>query len=91
MQQQQRHVEMVNEAQPKAFGDVFDYDTAMRRNWSMWIPAGFAMARLPTVAAYRDAPVAAWAAASLVAIMSEDCGPCVQLGVRMVAPKAAYV
>jgi hypothetical protein len=46
--------------------------------------AGFALARLSKAAAYRaDAPKAAWYAAKIVAAMSEDCGPCVQLAVTM--------
>lgn len=37
-----------------------------------------------TLSAYREgAPAAALAAAGLVATMSEDCGPCVQIGVKI--------
>jgi hypothetical protein len=69
----------------KAFGDAFDYDTTYMRELVEVDPAaGFAVSRLSAAASYRaDAPVAAWFAAKLVAGMSEDCGPCVQLGVRM--------
>ena len=46
--------------------------------------AGLALARLSAAAAYRaDAPAAGWHAAKIVAAMSEDCGPCVQLAVAM--------
>jgi hypothetical protein len=31
----------------------------------------------------RDVPAAVWAAAGIVAVMSEDCGPCTQLGIDM--------
>ena len=69
----------------KAFGDAFDYDTGYAQELVEIDPAaGMALARLSAVSAYRaDAPAAAWSAAALVATMSEDCGPCVQLGVRM--------
>jgi hypothetical protein len=69
----------------KAFGDAFDYDTGYAQELvDIDLGAGFALARLSAVAAYRaDAPVAGWHAATIVAAMSEDCGPCVQLGVRM--------
>jgi hypothetical protein len=69
----------------KAFGDAFDYDTTYMRELVDTDPAaGIAVSRLSAVASYRaDAPVAAWFAGKLVAGMSEDCGPCVQLGVRM--------
>jgi hypothetical protein len=69
----------------KAFGDAFDYDTSYMRDLVDTDPAaGIAVSRLSAVASYRaDAPVAAWFAGKLVAGMSEDCGPCVQLGVRM--------
>ena len=69
----------------KAFGDAFDYDTTYMRELVDTDPAaGVAVSRLSAVASYRaDAPVAAWFAGKLVAGMSEDCGPCIQLGVRM--------
>jgi hypothetical protein len=69
----------------KAFGDAFDYDTTYMRELVDTDPAaGVAVSRLSAAASYRaDAPVAAWFAGKLVAGMSEDCGPCVQLGVRM--------
>jgi hypothetical protein len=69
----------------RAFGEAFDYDTSYGAELIDGDPAaGFALARLSAVAAYRaDAPVAAWYAAKIVAAIGEDCGPCVQLGVRM--------
>lgn len=69
----------------KAFGDAFDYDTGYAQELvEIDTAAGIALARLSAVSEYRaDAPAAAWSAAALVATMSEDCGPCVQLGVRM--------
>ena len=69
----------------KAFGAAFDYDTTYMQELADTDPAaGVAVSRLSAVASYRaDAPVAAWFAGKLVAAISEDCGPCVQLGVRM--------
>lgn len=69
----------------KAFGTAFDYDTSYMQDLVDLDPAaGIAVARLSAAASYRaGAPAAAWFAAKLVAAMSEDCGPCVQLGVRM--------
>lgn len=69
----------------RAFGDTFGYDTSYGAELiDADAAAGFALARLSAVAAYRaDAPVAGWFAAKIVATMSEDCGPCVQLSVTM--------
>jgi hypothetical protein len=69
----------------KAFGDAFDYDTGYAQELvGADAGAGLALARLSAAAAYRgDAPLAGWYAAKIVAAMSEDCGPCVQLSVRM--------
>jgi hypothetical protein len=69
----------------RAFGEVFDYDTTYGAELiDTDMAAGLALARLSKVAAYRaDAPAAAWYAAKIVAVMSEDCGPCVQLAVTM--------
>jgi hypothetical protein len=69
----------------KAFGEAFDYDTSNMQELVEIDPAaGLAVSRLSATASYRaDAPAAAWFAGKLVAGMSEDCGPCVQLGVRM--------
>ncbi|WP_119299757.1 hypothetical protein [Dongia deserti] len=69
----------------RAFGDAFGYDTSYGAELIDTDPAaGLALARLSKVAAYQaDAPAPAWYAAKIVAAMSEDCGPCVQLGVTM--------
>ncbi|HEY3148119.1 MAG TPA: hypothetical protein VGJ75_17315 [Dongiaceae bacterium] len=69
----------------RAFGDSFGYDSSYALDLVDGdAGAGFALARLSAAAAYRaDAPAAAWYAAKIVAAMSEDCGPCVQLAVTM--------
>jgi hypothetical protein len=69
----------------RALGDAFDYDTSYGVELiDVDAAAGFALVRLSKVAAYRaDAPAAAWYAAKIVAVMREDCGPCVQLSVTM--------
>jgi hypothetical protein len=69
----------------RAFGDAFGYDTSYGAELiDLDVAAGFALARLSKVAAYRgDAPSAAWYAAKIVAAISEGCGPCVQLAVTM--------
>jgi hypothetical protein len=69
----------------RAFGEAFGYDTSYGAELiDTDIAAGLALARLSKVAAYRaDAPAAAWYAAKIVAVMTEDCGPCVQLAVTM--------
>ncbi len=69
----------------RAFGNAFGYDTSYGAALiETDVAAGLALARLSKVAAYRaDAPAAAWYAAKIVAAMSEDCGPCVQLAVTM--------
>jgi hypothetical protein len=71
--------------QLRAFGNAFNYDARYGEELiDIDVAAGFALARLSKVAAYRaDAPAAAWHAAKIVAAMSEDCGPCVQLSVTM--------
>ena len=71
----------------RAFGAAFNYDTSYAADLVDADPsAGFALARLSKVAAYRaDAPVAAWHAAKIAAVMRGDCGPCVQLEVTMAA------
>ena len=46
--------------------------------------AMLAFGKLQALSRYRkDAPAAALAAAGIVAVMSEDCGPCTQLGIDM--------
>lgn len=70
-----------------AFCDAVGYDTSDGAEpIDADAAAGFALGRPSAVAAYRaDAPLAGWFAAKIVAAMSEDCGPCVQLGVTMAA------
>src|SRR5690348_1829422 len=82
---EKRDVEMAHETPLRAFGDAFGYDTSYGAELiDLDLAAGLALARLSKVAAYRaDAPPAAWHAAKIVAAMSEDCGPCVQLGVTI--------
>jgi hypothetical protein len=69
----------------EAFGRSFGYDVSYAIELADADEAGgFALARLSKAASYRaDAPTAAWYAAKIVAAMSEDCGPCVQLAVTM--------
>ena len=46
--------------------------------------AMLAFGKLQAISRYRkDVPRAALAAAGIVAVMSEDCGPCTQLGIEM--------
>ena len=68
-----------------AFGAAFAYDTTYGAELiDADLNAGLSLARLSKVAAYRaDAPAAARFAAKIAAVMSEDCGPCVQLAVTM--------
>jgi hypothetical protein len=67
------------------FGRSFGYDTGYAVDLVDGdAAAGIALARLSAAAAYRaDAPASGWYAAKIVAAMSEDCGPCVQLAVTM--------
>lgn len=67
------------------FGRSFGYDTGYAVDLVDGdAAAGIALARLSAAAAYRaDTPAAGWYAAKIVAAMSEDCGPCVQLAVTM--------
>jgi hypothetical protein len=46
--------------------------------------AAWMFSRAAAIGKYRkDVPAAAWAAAAITAVRSEDCGPCTQLGVSM--------
>ena len=46
--------------------------------------AAWLFSRAAAIGKYRkDVPPAAWAAAAITAVRSEDCGPCTQLGVSM--------
>lgn len=69
----------------RQFGEAFNYDTSYGAGLiEADMAAGLVLARLSKAAAYRaDAPAAAWYAAKIVAAMSEDCGPCVQLAVTV--------
>ena len=43
-----------------------------------------AFGKLQAIGRYRkDVPPAAWSAAGIVSVMSEDCGPCTQLAIDM--------
>lgn len=68
-----------------AFERAFDYDVSYMREMLETSWAGFRrFSPIVELAAHReDIPVDAWSAATLVATLSEDCGPCTQLGVRM--------
>jgi hypothetical protein len=63
----------------------YDYDAAYIRDLLAASPKAFgALQGVRKLASYRaGAPPAALAAAGLAATMSEDCGPCVQIGVRI--------
>jgi hypothetical protein len=46
--------------------------------------AMLAFGKLQAIGSYRkDVPPAAWSAAGIVSVMSEDCGPCTQLAIDM--------
>jgi hypothetical protein len=46
--------------------------------------AAWKFSRAAAIGTYRkDVPLAAWTAAAITAVRSEDCGPCTQLGVQM--------
>jgi len=46
--------------------------------------AAWVFSRAAAIGTYRkDVPLAAWTAAAITAVRSEDCGPCTQLGVQM--------
>ena len=68
-----------------AFGRAWGYDVSyMREILEASLPAARRFAAVTRFAHHReDVPPAAGYAASLVALMAEDCGPCVQLVVRM--------
>ena len=66
-----------------AFEQAFDYDVTYLREMLDTSWRGFrAFAPVMKMAAYHeDVPIEAWYAASIVAIVAEDCGPCTQLAV----------
>jgi hypothetical protein len=69
----------------EAFGRTWGYDVGyMREILDASLTAARDFAAVTRFAHYReDLPAAAAVAASLVALMAEDCGPCAQLVVRM--------
>jgi alkylhydroperoxidase family enzyme len=68
-----------------AFGRAWGYDVGyMREILGASLPAARRFAAVTRLAHHReDLPAAAWIAASLAALMAEDCGPCAQLVVKM--------
>lgn len=75
--------------QLRKFGAAFDYDVGYMLDLvEADVAAGKALGALQSATNYRaDVPLAGYFAAQIVATMHEDCGPCVQLGVR-IAEKA---
>jgi len=69
----------------KAFGHHFDYDVTYLEHMLRASPEALGQFwKVHEVAGHRGVvPLAANAAAKLVGALAEDCGPCVQLGVRM--------
>ena len=68
-----------------AFENTFDYDAAYMHEMldASWT-AFMRFAPVSKLAQHReDVPLEAWCAAKIAAALSEDCGPCTQLGVRM--------
>jgi hypothetical protein len=67
------------------FERTWNYDASYMRELIDTDPqAMLAFGKLQAISRYRkDASPAALAAAGIVAVMSEDCGPCTQLGVDM--------
>lgn len=68
-----------------AFERAWNYDASYLRALIEADPrAMIAFGKLQGIANYRkDVPPAVYAAAGLVAVMHEDCGPCTQLGIDM--------
>jgi hypothetical protein len=71
--------------QVAAFERTWNYDASYLRDLIDADPSAFfAFGKMRGVTNYRkDVPPAAYAAAGLMAVMNEDCGPCAQLGVDM--------
>ena len=69
----------------KAFAARYDYDVSYMEHMLQVSPAAFfRFAGLTRLARHREAaPKEAFYAAKLVGALAEDCGPCVQLAVRM--------
>jgi alkylhydroperoxidase family enzyme len=68
-----------------AFERDFDYDMSyMRDIYDASLRAFFRFSKILGISSYReDAPKEAWYAAKLAATLTEDCGPCTQLVVKM--------
>ena len=68
-----------------AFERAFDYDVTYMREMLDTSWRGFMRySSVAKLAAHReDIPLDAWYAAKIIATLSEDCGPCTQLGIRM--------
>ena len=68
-----------------AFEHSFDYDMSYARDIYEASPrAFFRFSKILGISSYREAaPKEAWYAAKLAATLSEDCGPCTQLVVKM--------
>jgi len=71
--------------QVAAFERTWSYDASYLRALIDADPrAMLAFGKLQSITDYRkDVPPAVYAAAGLVAVMQEDCGPCTQLGIDM--------
>lgn len=67
------------------FEHAWNYDASYLREMIDSDPrAVLAFGKAQAISRYRkDVPPAVWSAAGLVAVMSEDCGPCTQLGIDM--------
>jgi len=67
------------------FERAWNYDASYLREMVDIDPqALLAFGKVQAIGDYRkDVPQAAWAAAGIVSVMSEDCGPCTQLGIDM--------
>jgi hypothetical protein len=63
----------------------WDYDASYMRDIIDASPrAAWLVSRVTALGRFRqDVPIAAWCAAGITAVRSEDCGPCTQLGVTM--------
>jgi hypothetical protein len=68
-----------------AFERTWNYDASYMHELIDADPrAVLAFGKLQAITRYRkDVPLAAYCAAGIIAVMSEDCGPCTQLGIDM--------
>lgn len=71
--------------QTARFERSWDYDAGYLHELIDTDPQAFlAFGKAQGIGRYRkDVPPAVWSAAGIVAVMSEDCGPCTQLGIDM--------